>query len=258
MNYKTIYTRAVEDRIVEVVINRPRNKNTLTLEVLVELGDIFEKYSREREAPAIILRGEGGDAFIAGADLKELYKMDPLEFRDYNDKLYHLTRLIREYVAPVVGAVNGFAFGIGNIIAMCCDFVFATPESSFGQQEMNFGIVGGIPRLIYLVGARRAWDLIATGRIIGAPEAEEIGLITGCVNEGDIYDYVVSYCRKLLARPVIAYKLGKTVKGIYENSLLDAACEYEKEIMSLCLATSDAKEGLGAFIEKRKPKFKGR
>lgn len=258
MNYKTIYTRFVEDRIVEIVVNRPQNQNTLNLEVLVELGDVFKKYSNEREAPVIILRGEGDSAFIAGADLKELYKMDPLEFRDYNDKLYHVTRLIQEFSAPVVGAVKGFAFGIGNIIAMCCDFVFATPESCFGQQEMNFGIVGGIPRLIYLVGARRAWDLIATGKLVSAPEAEKIGLITGCVNEDDFYGYVVNYCRQLLARPVIAYKLGKVVKGIYEKKLLDTASEYEKEIMSLCLVTSDAKEGLGAFIEKRKPKFTGR
>jgi enoyl-CoA hydratase len=179
-------------------------------------------------------------------------EMGPLEFRAYTMKLRTMAKLMTQTEKIVIGAVKGYAFGGGNILSMNCDFVFATESSVFAQQEIDLGIIGGIARLIYLVGARRAWDIAMTGRKVGAKEAEEIGLVTRCLPAEGFDEFVLDYARKLLDKSEIASKLAKSLKSMSEKIDLESAYEYENELISLCFASADTKKRLRAFVEKGK------
>jgi enoyl-CoA hydratase/carnithine racemase len=256
MQFETLKTGMIEEGIGEIVINRPKKLNALDSLVLSELISAFEQYAKEDKLRVLIFRGEGNRSFIAGADIEEMSKMGPLEFREYTLKLRTMTKLMIGYEKPIIAAVKGYAFGGGNILAMHCDFVFATQSSSFGQQEIALGILGGVARLIFLVGNRRAWDLVMTGRTINAQEAEAIGLITRCLPEEGFDEFVMSYARKLRSNPAVATKLAKALKSISEKVNLEAAYEYENELISLCFASTDIQERMQNFIAKNRPRTK--
>ena len=252
MKFETLRTGMVEENIAEVVVSRPQKLNALNSQVLAELITAFDQLNRDPMVRVVIFRGEGNRSFIAGADIEEMSNMGPLEFREYTLKLRAMTKLMVGYEKPIIGAVKGFAYGGGNILAMHCDFVFATQNSSFGQQEITLGILGGVARLIYLVGDRKAWDLIMTGRTVTAQEAENIGLITRCLPEEGFDEYVLDYARKLLEKPVVATKLAKALKSVSEKVCLESAYEYENELISLCFAAADTRERMQAFQTKGK------
>jgi enoyl-CoA hydratase/carnithine racemase len=254
--FETLKTGMIEEGIGEIVINRPGKLNALNSLVLAELIAAFQAWAKEDGLRVLVFRGEGGRSFIAGADIEEMSRMGPLEFREYTLKLRALTKLLIGYEKPVVAAVKGYAFGGGNILAMHCDFVFATQGSAFGQQEMLLGILGGVARLIFLVGNRRAWDLVMTGRTVPAPEAESIGLITRCLPEEGFDEYVLAYARKLRSNPLVATRLAKALKGISEKVSLEAAYEYENELISLCFASPETKQRMQAFLERSQAKNK--
>jgi len=240
--------------ISRITLNRPGKLNALDLEVLEELCCAFEDLERRDDVRVIILDSVGDKAFIAGADIEQMAGMRPLEFRHYTSFLRRLALIMTSTDKTIIGAVRGMAFGGGNILAMNCDFVFATPGSSFGQQEIDLGIIGGIARLIYLVGARKAWDIVMTGRTVGALEAEQIGLITKCVPEEEFQEYVLNYARSLVGKSVIASRLAKSLKKISEKVDLDTAYEYENELISLCFDSEDTKRRLNDFVLGRKRK----
>jgi len=250
MNFDKIKTKVIERQIVEIVINQPKKLNILSSSVLTELIAAFEQYNEDENIRVIILRGEGGRAFVAGADIEEMSQMTPLDFRDYSLKLRKITQIMINYSKPTIAAVKGYAFGGGNILAMHCDFVFATEKSLFGQQEITLGILGGVARLIYLVGDRRAWDIIMTGRTVSAQEAEKIGLITRCLPEEEFDEFVLNYARNLCKKPLVASRLAKTLKAISEKVSLEAAYEYENELISLCFDSKETKELMQAFINR--------
>ena len=252
MEFEKVKTSIVEDRIAEIAIHRPKKLNALNTQVLFELCNAFENFIRNDGVDIIILKGSGGKSFIAGADIGEMAEMRPLEFREYSLKLRHITKLMSSCPKQIIGAAKGHVFGGGNIIAMHCDFLFATEKSVFGQQEINLGILGGIARLIYLVGDRKAWDIITTGRTFGAREAEKIGLITRCINEENFDDFVHEYARKLLAQSPTALKFAKDIKKMSEKVDLESAYEYENELTSLCFDAADSKDRLRAFVKKLK------
>jgi enoyl-CoA hydratase len=247
MKYETLRTGIDNEKIAEIVIHRPKKLNALNTRVLSDLCRAFDDYSRNPEVGVIVLSGSGGKSFIAGADIDEMADMRPLEFREYSMKLRYLTKVMGNCPKPIIGAVKGYVFGGGNIVAMHCDFLFATETSVFGQQEINLGILGGIPRLIYLVGDRRAWDIVATGRTLDAREAERIGLITRCLAEEGFDDFVQTYARKLLGQSPTAMKLAKAVKKMSERVDLESANEYENELISLCFDSPESKKRLKAF-----------
>ncbi|MFO7598797.1 MAG: enoyl-CoA hydratase/isomerase family protein [Candidatus Desulfacyla sp.] len=249
-DFETLQTRPVEGAIARILINKPEKLNALDTQVLSELCEAFALYDRDPDVRIIVLSGSGEKSFIAGADIEEMAGMGPLEFRAYTMKLRTLARVMTHTEKIVIGVVKGFAFGGGNILAMNCDFVFATEGSLFGQQEIDLGIIGGIPRLIYLVGARRAWDIVMTGRKVSAREAEEIGLITRCLPTEGFDEFVMDYARKLLKKSRIASKMAKALKGMSEKIDLESAYEYENELISLCFASADTKERLRSFAEK--------
>jgi enoyl-CoA hydratase len=252
MKFKTLKTGIIDEKIAEIVIHRPEKLNALNTQVLSDLCNAFDDFSRSNEVGLIILSGSGGKSFIAGADIDEMADMRPLEFREYSMKLRYLTKVMGSSPKQIIGAVKGHVFGGGNIVAMHCDFLFATENSVFGQQEINLGILGGIARLIYLVGDRRAWDIITTGRTLNAQEAERIGLITRCLAEEEFDDFVQSYARRLLAQPATAMAFAKAVKKMSEKIDLESAYEYENELTSLCFDSANSKERLQNFAARFK------
>lgn len=240
--------------LVRVTLNRPDKMNALALEVLEELCSVFEDLNLREDVRVIIFDSAGDKAFIAGADIEQMAGMGPLEFRHYSTFLRRLARVMTSTEKVIIAAVKGMAFGGGNILAMNCDLVFATTRSTFGQQEIDFGILGGIPRLIYLVGARRAWDIVVTGRIVDASEAERIGLITKCIPEDQFDEYVLNYAKSLIEKSDIAIRLAKALKKTSEKVDLDTAYEYENDLISLCFDSIDTKERLNEFVSRRNKK----
>lgn len=237
--------------IARVTLNRPGKLNALDLEVLKELCLAFEALDAREDIRVIILDSAGDKAFIAGADIEQMSRMGPLDFRHYTSFMRRLARVMTSTEKAIIAAVKGMTFGGGNILAMNCDFVFATTGSTFAQQEIDFGILGGIARLIYLVGARKAWDIVITGRHVDAAEAERIGLITKCLPEEHFDEYVLNYAKAITGKSDIAVRLAKTTKKVSEKVDLDMAYEYENELTSLCFDAKDTKKRLGDFVARR-------
>lgn len=257
MSDKTVFAEMVADGVVQVVINQPEQLNALSTQLLKDLWSTLEEYSRAPEVKVIILTAAGGKAFVAGANIEEMSQMNPLQFREFGYHLAKVGKVVNCCEKPVIGAIKGFAFGGGNIVAYSCDLVFATEKSSFGQQEINLGIMGGLPKLASLIGMRKAFDLVLTGRIVKAKDAEAWGLINQCLPEDGFDQFVLDYAKRLAAQPVFAVKLLKASKVMCEKVPLEAAMAYEDELMALCFASEDATEGLKAFVEKRKPNYTG-
>lgn len=234
--------------IFRITLNRPGKLNALDLDVLKELCLAFESLDAREDIKVVILDSAGDKAFIAGADIEQMSRMSPLEFRHYASFMRKLARVMTGTEKVIIGAVKGVAFGGGNIVAMNCDFVFATTASRFAQQEIDLGILGGIARLIYLVGARKAWDIVITGRHVDAAEAERIGLITRCIPEEDFDEYVLRYAGTIASKSAVAVRLAKKMKKVSEQVDLETAYEYENELTSLCFDAEDTKKRLGDFV----------
>ncbi|MEJ2718941.1 MAG: enoyl-CoA hydratase/isomerase family protein, partial [Deltaproteobacteria bacterium] len=229
-NFEHLLVTEREAGIAQLTVNRPGKLNALNLEVLEELCLALEALDRREDVKVIILDGAGDRAFIAGADIGQMAGMSALEFRKYSMFMRKAARIMTGGEKIFIAAVQGMAFGGGNIVAMNCDFVFATTDAVFGQQEIDLGIIGGIPRLIYLIGARRALDIVMTGRTIPAPEAARIGLITRCIPKEEFEEYVLGYARAITEKSEIAVRLAKAVKKMSERVDLEAAYEYENEL----------------------------
>lgn len=252
--FEHVLVRDIEAGIAKLTVNRPGKLNALNMEVLGELCSALEALDRRDDVKVIIVDGAGDRAFIAGADIGQMAGMSALEFRDYSALMRKAARIMTGGEKIFIAAVRGMAFGGGNIMAMNCDFVFATPDAVFGQQEIDVGIIGGIPRLIYLIGARRALDIVITGRTIPAPEAEGIGLITKCVPKEEFEEYVLNYARAITGKADIAVRLAKALKKMSERIDLDAAYEYENELTSLCFDSEETKKRLREFVKQRNRK----
>ena len=250
----------VEDGIATLTFNRPKVLNALKLDTLTEVGEVIRTIEDDEEIRALILTGAGDRAFVAGADIKELQKLNPISAKQFalngQEVLFALERLS----IPVIACVNGFALGGGCEIALACDFIYASETAQFGQPEINLGIIpgfGGTQRLLRLVGRALAKELCLTGAMISAEEAKEIGL----VNKVFPPEKLMEESRKTAA--VIAGKgrvATRAVKHVIDQGMsidLQNACAIEMEAFALCFASDDANEGFSAFLEKRKPNFTG-
>ncbi len=250
----------VEDGIATLTFNRPKVLNALKLETLSEVGGVIRSIEDDEGIRALILTGAGDRAFVAGADIKELQKLNPISAKHFalngQEVLFALERLS----IPVIACVNGFALGGGCEIALACDFIYASETAQFGQPEINLGIIpgfGGTQRLLRLVGRALAKELCLTGTMISAKEAKEIGL----VNKVFPPEKLMEESRKTAA--VIASKgrvATRAVKHVIDQGMnidLQNACAIEMEAFALCFASDDANEGFRAFLEKRNPNFTG-
>jgi len=261
MNFENvIYSK--EKRIARITINRPEKRNALNQAVRLELQQALRDIEEDDSIRVAIVTGAGDKAFIGGADITELKEMTPIACEARASTLgQQLYTDIENLRVPVIAMINGFCLGGGCEIAMCCDIRVASENARLGQPEINIGIFpggGGTQRLPRLVGWGKAKELLYTGRIIHAAEAERIGLVDKVVPADELDSTVTELAETIASKsPVIIRLLKKAItRGMYSN--LPDGLAYDKSTFSLCFATEDHYEGITAFLEKREPEFKGK
>ncbi len=260
MGYENLLVEK-ESEIAVVTVNRPTVMNALNDAVVTELGQAFEDLGKDEGVKAIILTGAGEKAFVAGADIGELSKLDCLSAIKTARKGQHLMFQIEWCPKPVIAAVNGFALGGGCEIAMACDIRIASDKAKFGQPEINLGIIpgyGGTQRLPRLVGMGKAKELILTGDMVDAQESLRIGLADKVVPVADLLVQAKEMAKKIASKAPIAVKLAK--QSINFGNRVDPVSGnlYEADQFGAVCTTEDMKEGTSAFLGKRKAEFKGR
>jgi len=251
----------VEGGIATVTINRPKALNALNLDTLNEMLDCFTEIAGDNDIHAVIITGSGEKAFVAGADISYMEKLDPFSAREFAKLGHKLLNTIENLPQPVIAAINGFALGGGCEMALACDMRLASDRAKFGQPEVNLGVIpgfGGTQRLPRLVGKGHANELVFSGKIIDAEEACRIGLVNRVIAHEHLLDECTSLAQLISAKSPVAVRLCKESVNNGVEMDLDRACDYEVDLFSLCFAAGDQKEGMKAFLEKRTPEFKGK
>lgn len=249
-----------EQNILIITMNRPKAMNALNNDTLSELLDIIRFLEEERDILGVILTGEG-KAFVAGADISQMKDYGAEEGRIYANFAQKIFNKLEDLEKPVIAAINGYALGGGCELAMSCDLRIASDKAVFGQPEVNLGVIpcfGGTQRLSRLIGAGRAKDLIYTGRLIQADEALTMGLVNKVVEAENLIDEAKMMMNLILEKAPIAVRYAKVAINSGLDLDLDNALELEKDLAALSFASEDKKEGMYAFLEKRKAEFKNR
>ena len=260
MEYKNLLF-GVENNVALITFNRPRVLNSVNTETMVELNDAINKCKEEADVKAVILTGAGNKAFVVGADITELKGKNPQEAMKFMELGHATLRFMETMPKPVIAAVNGFALGGGTEIAMACDIRFASEKARFGQPEILLGLIpgwGGTQRLARLIGIGRAKELLMSGEQITAQRAYEIGLVNRVLPAEQLMEEARKFAQKLIGLPAFAIKMAKHTVNYGYDLALDNAEKLEIQCCSLCFSTEDLKEGVAAFLEKRKPKFIGK
>ncbi len=259
MEYKNLLF-AVEDGVAIITFNRPKALNAMNSETMKELYDAVIRCKNDETIKAIILTGSGEKAFVAGADISEMKDLRPKEALAFMELGHETLRALETLPKPSIAAVNGFALGGGTEISMACDMRFASETARFGQPEILIGLIpgwGGTQRLPRLVGMGRAKELIMGGGQIDAKRAYEIGLVNQVFPADQLLDAAKKFAKKLAGMPGFAIKMAKHSINYGYDLSLDNANRLETECCAQCFSTDDQKEGMAAFLEKRKPNFKG-
>lgn len=251
----------VENGIATIAINRPKALNALNLATLTELKDVVEKIAVDKAIQVVIITGAGEKSFVAGADIVEMSTKNAVEGRVWGQVGQNIFTEIENLPQPVIAAVNGFALGGGCELACACDIRYASENAKFGQPEVGLGITpgfGGTQRLTRVVGRGHAKELIYTANIIDAQEALRIGLVNKVVPQAELMDAVMKVAKTITKKAPVAVQLAKAAINRGINCDVVTGISYEAEVFGLCFATADQKEGMKAFIEKRKPTFEGK
>ena len=247
-----------EGQIACITIHRPEALNALNDAVISELMDCFTKLEDDLSVDLAIITGEGR-SFVAGADISVMAKAEGIAGRAWTKRGMDLMDRIENLRIPVIAAVNGYALGGGLELSMACDFRIASSKAKFGQPETGLGIIpgfGGTQRLPKLVGKGMASYLIFTNEMIGASEAYRIGLVEKVVEPEDLMPAVWEIAKKIVSKAPIATKLAKCATRMAVNVDIRSGIAYELEAFDTTFHTQDRVEGMHAFVEKRKPKFK--
>jgi enoyl-CoA hydratase len=251
----------LEDRIGTVTINRPKALNALNTETLHELQGVFHKMEDDPEVQVVILTGAGDRAFVAGADIQEMKDMDCLEALRFSEFGHETLDQIEGLRKVVIAAVNGFALGGGTELALACDFIFASEKAKFGFPEVTLGIFpgfGGTQRLPRLIGKSGAKELICTGAIISAGEAKDFGIVNRVLPAESLIEETRKVAEKIASNGPIAVQLAKAMIDRGSGVGLREACHMEAAYFGTCFATTDQREGMASFLEKRRPVFQGK
>jgi enoyl-CoA hydratase len=247
-----------EAPIAVVLLNRPKQLNALSDELMGALVDALREVDGDEEIRCIVVGGSER-AFAAGADIAQLAEASPIEM--YYQRRVDRWDEIRALWTPLVAAVSGFCLGGGCELAMACDLIVASETARFGQPETGLGLIpgaGGTQRLTRAVGKAVAMDVILSGRFLTAPEALRAGLVARVVAKEAWLDEAKRIARDIAAKGPVATRLAKEAVDRAFEGPLTLGVEYERRLLYLALASEDAKEGLTAFLEKRRPEFKGR
>ncbi|WP_449240323.1 enoyl-CoA hydratase-related protein [Desulfoscipio gibsoniae] len=249
-----------ENGVAVITLNRPP-VNPLNSQMFRELALAADELQADASVKAIIVTGGGEKAFAAGADISEIADLTPVEVYSFNqisrtafDKLESLDK-------PVIAAINGFALGGGCELALCCDFRLASDTAKFGLPEVGLGIIpggGGTQRLPRLIGMAKAKELIFLNDIIDAAAAERLGLVNNVVPANLLMEEAQKLARKLSSKPAVAMSMAKSAINAGINMDLNSALIFETKSFVTAFTSEDRKEGLGAFMKKRKPNFTGK
>jgi enoyl-CoA hydratase len=258
-SYETLLLERRE-RIALITINRPDKRNALNIKTREEGAMLLEELREDQSVGVVVFTGAGDKAFIAGADIAEFAGRTAITQRDVM-KARSLFTAIDTFPKPIIAMINGYCLGGGCELALACDIRIASEKASFGQPEINLGIIpggGGTQRLTRLVGEGRAMELILTGEIIDARTALEIGLVNHVVPADQLEAKTMEIANRIAAKGPIALTLAKEAVKVASRSSLDEGLRREVDLFALCFSTEDKDEGVKAFLEKRKPEFKGR
>ena len=243
-----------------VTVNRPQQMNSMNSLSRSELAEAFKLLENDKNIAVILLTGSKGKAFIAGADIKEFLNQT-IETETKLKEDWIVTNVISNLKKPVIAVIDGFCLGGGLELAMSCDLRIASDRSKLGQPEINIGIIpgaGGTQRLTRLIGEGRAMEMILTGRMITAEEAFRYGIINFVYDSDDLMDEAMKIANTIGEKSKYAVERAKkSVKAVSEMKLEDGL-KLEREMFIECLNSEDGREGITAFIEKRKPNFKGK
>ncbi len=259
MKYETIEVKTEADKVGVITLNRPKQLNALNDQLMDELGAALIAFDADEKIACIILTGSE-KAFAAGADigLMSKYSFADVYKGDYITRNWEAIRKVRK---PVIAAVSGFALGGGCELAMMCDFIIAADNARFGQPEIKLGIMpgaGGTQRLPRFVGKSKAMDMVLTGRMMNAAEAESSGLVSRVVPYDKLMEEALGAALVISEYSQIAVMAAKeSVNRAYESTLSEGVL-FERRIFHSLFATEDQKEGMDAFVSKRKPVFKNK
>jgi enoyl-CoA hydratase/carnithine racemase len=246
------------DDIVVLRINRPQVRNALNLELRVRLAAEMARFGSDAKARCVIIAGSD-TVFAAGADINEMVGAGPIEVMARNVQQYY--QAIMNCPKPVIAAVEGFALGGGFELALCADIIVVGEGAKLGLPEVKLGILaggGGTQKLTRLVGLKRAMLLLMTGRMFGASEAVAMGVASEAAPAGQALARALELAREIAAMPPVSIAQIKEIVNAGVNAPLDTALMLERKAFQLQFATSDQKEGMKAFLEKRKPNYEGK
>ena len=247
-----------DNNIGVLQLNRPNVLNALSFGLMSELVNGLEELDKDEEVRVIILTGSGR-AFAAGADLAEMSQLTPVDLM--LGRRFELWDRIRKISKPMIAAVGGYCLGGGNELAMTCDIIIASEAATFGQPEVNVGIIpgaGGTQRLIRVVGKYKAMEMILTGKSISADEACRVGLVNRVVPPESLMEEAKKIAADIASKPPISVRSAKEAVLKAQDTTLEVGLDFERKAFYMLFATEDGKEGMRAFLEKRKPNFKGK
>jgi len=258
-SYQTILVER-RDRVATVTINRPEKRNALNIQTRAEGAATLDELRVDDSVRVVVLTGAGDKAFIAGADIAEFAERTAIQQREVMlDR--SLFNAIDSFPKPIIAMVNGYCLGGGCEVALACDLRIASDRASFGQPEINLGIIpggGGTQRLTRLVGEGKAMELILSGEIINAETALQIGLVNHVVPADQLATRTMEIAIRIAEKSPIALRLAKEAVKLASRSNLDEGLRREVDLFALCFSSEDKDEGVKAFLEKRKAEFKGR
>lgn len=247
--------------IALLTINRPKVLNALNEETLKELDKAIEQLKNDEQIRVVIITGAGEKSFVAGADIAFMQKLSPLQAREFGRLGQSVFSKVENLPKPVIAAVNGFALGGGCELAMACDIRIASEKARFGQPEVNLGLIagfGGTQRLARLVGPGRAKEILFTADMYSAADAHQMGLVNHVKAPEELMDFCKAMAGRIAERGPIAVQLSKEAVNDGLEMDLEKSFIHEADLFGLVFTTEDRKEGIDAFLSKRKPEFKAR
>lgn len=258
-DYQTI-TLEKRGRVAILTINRPDKLNALNSTVHAEGVAALDELKKDNEIRVVIITGAGEKSFIAGADISEFEGQTPVTQRNlFHEKTFFNS--LDAFPKPVIAMINGFCLGGGNELALACDLRVCSEGARFGQPEINLGIMcggGGTQRLTHLIGEGRAMEMMLTGDMIDAETAYKFGLVNHVYPKEELEAKTMALAETIAEKAPIALQLSKEAVKFASRSNLDEGLRREVDLFAICFSTEDKKEGVAAFLEKRKPVFKGR
>lgn len=260
MEYKYVLVEVTE-KIGWVKINRPESLNVLNSEVISSLGHALQDLEQDESVKVVVVTGAGEKAFVAGGDIKEMADMSPLAAREFARNGQRLMESIEKMTKPVIAAVNGYALGGGLELALACDFIYASEKARLGLPEVTLGVIpgfGGTQNLARLIGPNKARELIFSGKMLTAQQARDWGIVNEIFPSEELTPKVKEIALAIAHNGMIAVASAKDaiVNGL--NMPKEDGLRYESSLFATLFSTDDQKEGMQAFIAKRKSEFKDR